>query len=386
MHAIYFVGAGLSRALQQTGYPIPLMTDFVHVASRYAESDTASNIILLELIGLEQLNRFRWPCPEAKALADAIDIDNKDPATVAAFLAALRRRAGESIEDLLIREVGPQPLGSALVSNPPVRFRYAINRLFVLIGWQADLQLVQTFVASRLAAAQKHTFVSFNYDLFLDRAIQLTCSTWHPHCGYGVEMRYTIAVDPSEYGEEADLVPKHGCDGAVVVLKPHGSLNWLVPVDNSGSAIPFGEGPVVVRVDASGHVAYVQSPPDWPRVKYKDTQKRAEVAPGVIPPAPRKDARNAVYAQSLETEFTAIQDADEAFVLGWSLPTTDEDQRCLIHYAAQLRRSPLKRVVVVNRNQPPEYFDRVATTFGVERTSLQIWNDGFGDYVAANAG
>jgi hypothetical protein len=59
MNTIYFVGAGLSKALQRdASTPIPLLTDFVKVAAHYAAIDE-SNVALLTLTGLERLGRFR---------------------------------------------------------------------------------------------------------------------------------------------------------------------------------------------------------------------------------------------------------------------------------------------------------------------------------------
>jgi hypothetical protein len=106
------------------------------------------------------------------------------------------------------------------------------------------------------------------------------------------------------------------------------------------------------------------------------------VGPGIIVPLRRKDATLAILKQVREQEFAAVTQATEAFVLGWSMPATDEDQRSLIRYAASLRDKPFKRLVVVNLNQQPEYFEHIADTFIVEYSAVETWNDGFKDYLA----
>ncbi len=63
---VYFVGAGLSKALERPGKRIPLMYDFVDVMADYAPRDKA---ILQTLARLEYAGIFIWASPEASDLA-----------------------------------------------------------------------------------------------------------------------------------------------------------------------------------------------------------------------------------------------------------------------------------------------------------------------------
>lgn len=375
--SIYFVGAGMSKAIQ-TSKPVPLMVDFVKVASEYAEHDPVSRTMLL---GFERLGLFDWPATTAGQLAERIESRRSGPADVKQFLFELRRRPSESVETLLSQasrsNVGPF---TKAAYQPVVRFRYAIGRIFSLIGWDVNSQLVEQFVAIVSGGGEDHTFVSFNYDLFLDRAIHRTIDGWHPRRGYGFEIPYYVTEDPDGHGVPVLALPHTGDQPRVRILKPHGSLNWLVPIKNPNAAMPFGDGPVTLRLDEDFAPEYVGNADDWPRVTLPDKEP-TDVAPGIIAPLSRKDARLESFVVIREKEFESVRTADTAYIVGWSIPVTDEDQLHLIGYAVQQRDRPFERVVIINRDQGPEYYDRIARLFGVERGTLEIWNNGFQDWV-----
>ena len=383
VNAIYFVGAGLSKALQRDiNTPIPLLTDFVKVGAHYAAIDE-SNVALLTLTGLVRLGRFRWKSEEALRLARAFDPNARDPQLVAKFVDVLRRRPAESVEDLLARENRGATLAEAAIFDAPIRFRYAISRIFSLIAWNVRLELLAAFLGERLAAGGSHTFISFNYDLFLDRAMSETLPDWSWHCGYGFDVPFAITSDPTDHGVEAEVPGRHSCQSTVRLLKPHGSLNWLLPADQRSAAMPFCDGPTTVRVDQAGRPEYVSTLEMWPRVVSPDEHWPGhDVGPGIIVPLRRKNATLAILKQVRQQEFNAVTQANEAFVLGWSMPSTDEDQRSLIRHACSLRGKPFERLVIVNLNQPAEYFEHVADTFLMEYSTAEIWNDGFQDYLA----
>ena len=380
--SLYFVGAGLSKSLQtSSAVPVPLMADFIRVVSYYAEQD-AEPVALIQLIGLELLDRFAWPSPGARALAQRIEIRKLAKSIVSEFLAELRRRPSESIEDLLAKDQPSADAALDAIYAPVIRFRYAINRVFSQIGWCVDLPLIERFVQRAVEHDGQHTFVSFNYDLFLDRAVQKVCGAWHWHCGYGFEIPFCVTDDPDDSGTDATAFPAtHLCQADVRILKPHGSLHWLLPVENPNAAMPFKDGPTTVRVDQSHAPEYIQTISNWPRVRYPTDGLPTDVGPGIIAPLRRKDARLDIFVRSRAMEFEAVRTADEAFVLGWSVPVTDDDQRCLIGYAVQLRAKPFKRVTVVNLNQPPEYYERLRRLFDVQHSAMRIWNDGVADFL-----
>jgi hypothetical protein len=82
-----------------------------------------------------------------------------------------------------------------------------------------------------------------------------------------------------------------------------------------------------------------------------------------------------------ERERQAVAEAEEIFILGWSLPRTDIDQDQLIRTALAERQ--VERITVVTKGQPPEYFERIECLLGVRRSRLSIFNDGFGAFAAS---
>jgi hypothetical protein len=83
----------------------------------------------------------------------------------------------------------------------------------------------------------------------------------------------------------------------------------------------------------------------------------------------------------LRREEECLQEADEVFVLGWSLPRTDGDQACLIRTSVARRRTSLEQFTIVNYLAPTQYFDRVVELFGVPKGHVNAFNDGFRDFV-----
>ncbi|MGH9352416.1 MAG: hypothetical protein ACRD2G_09675 [Terriglobia bacterium] len=53
----------------------------------------------------------------------------------------------------------------------------------------------------------------------------------------------------------------------------------------------------------------------------------------------------------------------------------------LIQCSMECRKVPIERLTVVNYGARPEYYDRAACIFGVEKSSMRIFNDGFSDFV-----
>jgi len=79
--------------------------------------------------------------------------------------------------------------------------------------------------------------------------------------------------------------------------------------------------------------------------------------------------------QAISEEFEAIGAADEVFVLGYSVPRTDQDQWNLISRAVRGRNTKIRILTVVNFNASVEYFDDIRELFQPQTT--RTFNDGF---------
>ena len=79
---------------------------------------------------------------------------------------------------------------------------------------------------------------------------------------------------------------------------------------------------------------------------------------------------------TLERERQALIDADEIYVLGWSMPSTDANQEDFIRRAIEAGSRRVRHLTVVNSGAGREYFDRVASVFG-RGGRISVHNRGF---------
>lgn len=89
----YFVGAGLSKALEKPGKRIPLMYDFVSVMAEYADADR-DGILLTTLVQLENAKVFEHGCSEGAQLAPDVAAGNASFEIKQAFKKAMMGRSG----------------------------------------------------------------------------------------------------------------------------------------------------------------------------------------------------------------------------------------------------------------------------------------------------
>jgi hypothetical protein len=224
---LYFVGAGLTKSLElSTNYleppthPVPLMFDFVSTASAYLDDE----VVLTTLADLETAEPplYAWKSPEARALAQKLVEQGNSEHLRTQFAQALRNRPSESIEDLLCNTRDG--------SITEFRFKYAIQRIFWLIGWNVDWHPLDSFLRGQFEIpACTHTFVSYNYDLMLDRAIEgCTDRGLDLSAIYGFQPAGVVFSDPgkSSYAPQLREVPvRTPTEPHVSLLKPHGSFN-----------------------------------------------------------------------------------------------------------------------------------------------------------------
>ena len=147
-HILYFVGAGLSKALAKATHPVPAMLDFVSTCAKYISDD----VILTTLTQLEEYDPYpyRWRSPEATQFAQDIVEQRRKGVSIdrtlrEKFAQALRNRRAESIEDLLVRS----EKASASREDALERFEFAIRRVFTLIGWNINWSPLTDFLTQQ---------------------------------------------------------------------------------------------------------------------------------------------------------------------------------------------------------------------------------------------
>jgi hypothetical protein len=385
----YFIGAGLSKSLQGGALPIPAMWDFTATMADYLHDD----VVLTAMALLENARLYEHKSDDAESIAARLVDSSTDrsPVVREAFREALKKRRPESIENLLERSL--RLSGSQSAASAHQRFKYAINRLFCLVGWNVNLGPLEHFLQKQINQdATCHTFVSFNYDLILDFALQKMVSKWMPDTGYGFNIPYCVTDDPYPTGDgpgsSVRAVP-FDCrarDNTVTILKPHGSLNWLVPYQvpyvQSSRGIEFLDSPPTIPLTKEGRLCYWCSTEIFQYIQLPN-QRPSDFGICILPPSPEKLSELSFIKASCEAEFNALVTADEVVVIGWSVPDTDIDQAELIKRAVSRRSKPIQSLTIVNWKASRAYFERLACLFRVDSRALHIHNAGFVDFAAS---
>lgn len=211
---LYFVGAGLTKALQKPGVPIPVMKDFVSAMADYLDDDVV--LTALAHYDIVEPSPYEWQPPGIRELAFPLgDGSDRSPARRAAYRRALKNRPSENVEMLLQKAL--QDPKSCTAEVVPVRFNLGINQVFRIIDWNLNFLPLSRFLARQFESTgnRVHTFVSFNYDLVLDYAV-LNASP----ASLSLELFY--GLQSGGLGAPGMVTPR--------VIKPHGSLNFIVPI------------------------------------------------------------------------------------------------------------------------------------------------------------
>ena len=362
----YIVGAGLTKALEGR-LPVPLMVDFILVMTEYIQNPVA-RAALARLVQHE--NVWGWPlATELRDFPKHSGAQPIDPLYLERVARLIKRLPARNIEEVLVEfDQGPDwSLGR--------RFAFAINQIFSLTDSSLEYCHLETFLRSQFAMGGKHTFISFNYDVALDKCLQrvskdFASPKWRPSEGYG------FVAATWDRGTGALDVNKRSGSSQVILLKPHGSLSWLVPFTENYRF--KNQTPMVIVDGADDLVAYH---PEFEELFLNLGQNGVFV----IPPGGGQSYDRATEMPFLQDilrrEEECLQEADEVFVLGWSLPRTDGDQACLIRTSVARRRTSLEQFTIVNYLAPTQYFDRVVELFGVPKGHVNAFNDGFRDFV-----
>lgn len=390
-HTCYFVGAGLSKSLELPDWPIPLMMDFVRTMADYLDND----VILTTLAELENAGVFVTKCEEASRLAKVLvgkDADRSIENRVR-FAKCLRDRAPESIEDLIERS--SQVTASSSSAELKDRFLFSINQLFSIVGWNVSSAPLEQFLRHQFEKdGPSHTFVSFNYDLILDRTIQMAKgSNWHPADGYGFDIPYFTTENPPAANSAGGVLPSARAiqfaddrgtyESAIQILKPHGSLNWLLPFE-----VPYRTGkhgltlqpqPMVLPLELGGGLRYWSTSANFNHIQCSGAHPH-HYGIFIIPPSSEKQSDLSFLEKVRAREIETISECKNIFVIGYSLPDTDADQERIIRSAVERRSAGITRLIVVNYGATPDYFQRVAEVFSFPKQRLEVFNRGFPDF------
>ena len=176
---------------------------------------------------------------------------------------------------------------------------------------------------------QTATVISFNYDIAADMAIYR--ADLGPH--YVIE---------SPSGQQ-DLVP---------LLKLHGSLNWAVE-KNTAKIRPLHLRSYFqhYRYNSFGEKKYstTRVPIGSQLVEYfsKYASTAVELEPVIVPPSWNKADYHSALTDVWAAAAEHLSEAEQIFILGYSLPETDSFFRHL-YALGSVGQSPLRRIAVFN--------------------------------------
>lgn len=384
---LYFIGAGLTKSLELTRR-VPLMSDFVQVLTEYAGN--GNKVVLDTLVGMEVGNVYEAACEEclplAKALRGREEVTEEERGR---FAELVRNRPSESIEAIFekVESMRLEPGFETRSGLKPAYFGYAINQVFSTIGWDLQLDLVTRFLTKQFEDNQRnHVFVSFNYDLALDRAIELASDgQWQPQGGYGFDFPF-FTID----GLQAcwtGCLPR-SCR-RIQILKPHGSLNWLRRRSRAEPDVGRDDASdMVLPLSRELELRYWAASNPFHSINFSQPGSLDFGSPNVeiliAPPSPTKPS---VMPRLRAAEIDAIAKADEVFVIGYSLPETDQDQRKLIKDAIGKRSGSISKLTavnyIVNEEERARYFKDIENLF--QPQSTEKCNQGFARFSERSA-
>lgn len=212
----------------------------------------------------------------------------------------------------------------------------------------ATLETTMTFqVAGTSLKPIKH------YNLFVD-LISYLMSHAHPKRSVSViTFNYDIALDLALYMENLGpdycigAPPKNSSD--VPLLKLHGSINWASESEN-GAVIPLELNQYFREYSLSPiHRLPVCTISIGSQLQeFFDKQDiKVEAAPVIVPPTWNKTSYHQTLSKVWSRAAKELEDADNIFIIGYSLSETDAFFR-LLYGLGTVGETPLHRLVVCN--------------------------------------
>ncbi len=190
--------------------------------------------------------------------------------------------------------------------------------------------------------SERTLLVSFNWDVLLESALLRA----------GREFAYL----PSEHAEDA-----------VLLLKPHGSINWFALLDREMLMVAGDSNLGVVGNDLSNYMLYVKDP--LSPINFGSSSPMVQHAlsrvPAIVPPVaskllsvggtPRDGFIEAGHTRAMKATWSnfvaALDQASEVVAIGYSLPGTDAaSTEVLKRFGASATAERPKRVLLVEPN------------------------------------
>lgn len=172
------------------------------------------------------------------------------------------------------------------------------------------------------------TFVTFNQDLLIEKALDATKRTkTYAALPWDIRQAYSMQFGSwASYGAGQQTFVQ-GSDPSIRVLKLHGSLNWVYKVRS-------GSDPRNSLRSPSGELVAIAEKRVLTSLRYKPGKRWVDVIPLVVPPIYEKVSRYGEAVAPLWQEAVdAISAAECVVVFGYSFPDADFGARAMFHRA-----------------------------------------------------
>ena len=381
MKIIYIFGAGASASIDEAR--VPVMNNFFEkaidmldegikmawIAFAVAEEARAFPPNLdIENCGARMgvLGRLMEEIKRSKTIdnsmkdATSIILEDKLAQAISDYKARFKKdfnRKSANIEEVL-SNVELYIEKSSTSADAYARLQYLMAGLF---NW-LDKELLDNFsraahhdLSDYVASSDRfeHTFISFNYDLWLEKAL-FQKGVWRPRDGHG---SYTFEY----YSPPIDRVlPENGTvilgkphdmkqfgpfyrKSRVKVLKPHGSLSWRYGTKKT-------ENVVLILEDGENSCVTYNNTWDMPPSKFQEKIEMSMV-PLIVPPTPNKIRSHLLFWETDRDVFNTLSQADVVVVVGWSMPETDRYIREMVLRAINNRTEQIKKVFICDKSR-----------------------------------
>lgn len=329
---VYVLGAGCSY---HAG--IPVARNFWDAAKA-----TAAEAVP-DLVGpLERLTNLLLELPKA------LDTDD-DYVNVEEFFALLEVArecgipAGENYESLLLvlSATIDHACQEAIHSGPDRVYTKFVDTLVSLNRNRGAFE--DRYLPDQHFDLYTDTVINFNYDILLDHALT----------SYGMLPYYALHRIPTDesFFEFKNSHPFH-------ILKPHGSLNWLLCAKHPG-----GDWAWAIPQDGQS-IKLEGGKPNWAHLLWRSVHGRRDLAcpkcgspehlkPVLLAPGYGKYAGDGPMKMVWNSMVHEMYRAEKIVIAGYSLPPTDFDFANMLR-AATSKGSELKRADVVNLDDSSE--------------------------------
>ena len=334
MKSVFIFGAGASRAAGA-----PLMSDFL---------DKAADLMVRGPRGLKESHKHFENV--FSAISDLrtvhhksfLDFDNIETVFGAIEMALLLRKLGN------LKQNEIEELRSSLVTLIFKTLEYSItfhldehNRPKPPSAYDQFANIIKKFRRSENDGATSTThnfsYITFNYDVSLDLTLDYIGQPYDYHLRSGALSRNSTSP----------------------LLKLHGSINW--GLSESGAIVPWPLNMAQNQIDKFGEKCFFDCGSKLNLFKHENRPLRGP--PVIVPPTWNKNEYHGQLSNVWAAAANELSEAENIFVIGYSLPETDSFFRYLYALGSD-SNSRLRHFVVVNTDRSGEVEKRFKNLIG----------------------